>query len=354
VFVAAAGAALPWLWRNYQVFGDPFYSVNPYYLAAKAGAVFSHRIVDGVLVATVEPLSAAQFLKGLAGCALLNAPYLLLLVLALFPGCAAVLLSRGPDFKNRIRSCAKEALPCALFILLAFHLAACLAWPALKLRYLVPAAPLVLILAWRMVLDPKFRIHRGWLASLAALLAALCIGARLEGSVHGEALVVYFLLSYLSMSLILVLSQVRRLQAAMIRVPALCLAMLCISAGGTWPGDAYFNLPPLPDFFGRNKEADEAAKDRELAHLVELLKSKGQRTVMGDPRIWHLDPDLNVVEPPKRFGGEDCADLLLEAARARGIRFAVLDRQAWEDVLGENSRIPHVDSERWILADLAP
>ena len=112
----------------------------------------------------MAPLSVADFAGGLATCVVYNIPYLLLALLALFPGCIAVLVSG--TMSRRLGDGKKETDPLAvaLWIILIILLAACLVWPAMKIRYLVPAAPLILLLAWhRLTVQATF--HRGlpWL-----------------------------------------------------------------------------------------------------------------------------------------------------------------------------------------------
>jgi len=319
VIAVFSAAVAPWLIRNTGLFNDPIYSVNRFYAMAKAGAPLSQSVVNGRMIVEVAPFPLIKTAKGLAGCAWFNIPYLLLLLLVLFPGCAAIVAADIPDLKKRILSKSRDPLVAAVAVVLLFHLAACLLWPALKLRYIVPAAPLIILLAWKQALGNPLTM-KWWTIWTTLAVGALCIAVRLKGSVHGEALFMAFLLCYLPMSLGRI--------AGSSRITILFLVVLCLTGAGAWPGSAYFNIQPCPDFFGQDKETIERESAEELHRISAFLNdSRPGVPIIGDIRLWHTDHSLRVIEPPKAFPGDDYGRALQTVSSCYSASIAVLGRR---------------------------
>lgn len=351
VLISALAITLPWLIRNASLFGSPLYSVNPFYAMEKAGAAFQHQLVDGRLVLSKLPMGFTQMAKGWFQCAWFNIPYLLLLLVALMPGSAAILASSLPALRRDTLKGQKESLACAGVVILGFHLLACLFWPALKVRYLVPAAPLFLLLAWRQVLQAA-SVRKRWTLSILILFGLLCAAIYLKGSVHGRNLFISYLLSFLPMSLILLIGSGGIAEGMRSRLPALCLGLLSISAVGVLPGGAYYNVPPCPDFFGQDNEVRDALRKQEMIQVSTFLEGKGADAVMGEITLWHIRRGIRLVRPPLYLGEGSYKNTLETAARPFSIPYAVLDRKSLE-VLPDLEDAHQVwQGEWWTIIDL--
>ena len=350
-------AAAPWLARNLSCFGNPLWSVNTYYLAAKAGARFHHVPADGVLLLRLVPPSPGTLARNLALWSAQNLSFLFLLLLAAAPGALAVVLLCRPGGRPEDRCGGEEEgreTARALAVILAFHLAACLLWPALKTRYLVPALPLLLLLAFHALrASPAAPPRRA--AAVTALAGLFCAGVWLKGGTHGTELGSAFLLSFLPMAPLLILAGRRAGAGGLFRrlpLPALCLLLL--SGAGIRPGGAYFNLPPWTDFFGADKDALEAAAGRELLEGAERLARLGAVRVMGDPRLHFAGRAFQVVTPPLRLPGEAYDGILLRAARLHGVRRALLSAEAAGALSGKEGIRKLWSGRRWVLFHLLP
>lgn len=353
VLISAAAIVLPWLIRNASTFGSPLYSVNPFYAMEKAGVTFQQQLVDGRLVISRLPMGVMQMAKGWLQCAWFNIPYLLLLLVALMPGCAAMLASSLPALGRDTVQGQKEYLACAGVVILVFHLLACLFWPALKVRYLVPAAPLFLLLAWRQVFRTA-PMRRSWILSILILFGLFCAAVYLKGSVHGRNLFVSYLLSFLPMSLILLIGSKGVVGGMRSRIPALCLGLLSISAVGVLPGGAYYNVPPCPDFFGQDNEMQEAVRSQELRRVSAFLEQEGVDTVMGEITLWHMRREIRLVRPPLYLGEVSYKNTLETAARPFSVPYAVLDRKALETLPGLQDARKAWQGEWWTIIELNP
>ena len=280
---------------------------------------------------------------GLLGCAWINIPFLLLLLLALFPGCVAATLAFGSRGKQDETLENRHNLSSVLVILLLFHLAASLAWPALKVRYLVPAGPPLLLLAWVAVTGAS-PARRGRLIAITVLIGLFSVAAWLKGSLHGEGLALAFLIGFLPMSLVILISRGPWVSSRLRELPAIYLAILLGAAVGAWPGGAYFNVPPCPDFFGEDKDQKEEVRAEELHHVAKALQERGIVKVIGDLRLWHESPGLEVVTPPLEIHGERYGESLRLAAEPRSIRYAVLEKA----LLARQAGADHVENLEWI------
>ncbi|MFH1998115.1 MAG: hypothetical protein ABIK28_00475 [Planctomycetota bacterium] len=368
---AAVLVASPWLARNALIFGDPLYSVNHWYLLSKVGASFSHTVANGRLVLEAEPLSLVAYAKGMLHCAWLNIPYLLLLLLALFPGCLVVFTASGPCLRHALFGKERKPLVIALFTVIALHLTSCLIWPALKVRYLVPVGPLVVTWAvawaWQQSLGIR-RLSRKSLLLGAFAAGLLCLAVWLKGSVHGKNLFLSFMVSYLTLSLVYLAATLELFADVRSKLPLLGLCALFLAAVGVYPGQAYFNIPPFPDFFGQDKDQLHVSECMALHSIYDQLEEISKPLeasgtshadgLIGDLRLWHItpfsSPSLTIMEPPKLLPGENYLDLLRTAAEPFKIGYAVIEPE-------RASLLPEIEPQRidlivngWILIDLFP
>lgn len=346
--------AAPWWIRNLSWFGQPFYSVNPLYFLSKTGAVFSHNMVDGAALLEAAPHPLPAFLAGLLRCAYQNIPFLLLLVIALFPGCLAACMARIKAIRSMFVERERDSLLTGAGLILALHLMVCLAWPAVKVRYLVPAGPLMLVLAWRAVMPALLPKARRANLVFTVGLGLVCAAIAIKGSVHGQRLLIAFLLGYLPLGLVLFLA-IPAMHPNRVRLfPGICLGFLLAAAGGVLPGQAYFNLPPWPDFFGENKEAMEQERAAETVKIAETLKSLGCSKAMGDITLWHALPGLELTTPPKSLPGETYPQILRQVAGSHSLRYAQLERSMAPDSAESWEMKAVWKGKHWVLLDLFP
>jgi 4-amino-4-deoxy-L-arabinose transferase-like glycosyltransferase len=134
----------PWLIRNAQIFGDPFYShaVNQTYLFMKAGM---NDLIEGD---AFHP-TFAQWLSVLPGMLMTWLPnnlyYVLRKLLVLAPILSIVAIYGAVD----IAFCPRRLMRIwPILLILTMHLLISAAWPVMKFRYFVPLLPFVLLLAF--------------------------------------------------------------------------------------------------------------------------------------------------------------------------------------------------------------
>ena len=315
----------PWLLRNALVFGNPFYSVNGNYFLARSGIPFHHHLVDGVLLVSPDPHGPVAILRGLATAALLNTPYGLLLLVGLFPGCLVVLAAAVPEWTRCVLGRKKNPYVTSLTLVLVFHLTATWFWPALKTRYLVPAAPLILLLA----VFFAGRIVSAGRASLLVIGMALAFATGLlliRGNLHGTAFLLAFLVAFIPMAGLILITQ-RGTEPAL-RGPLVLTGLVVLTLGGailsrTLPGSAYFNIPPFSDFFGRDKNIEEQVKTESILEAAECLEDLGIEGVVGDLALWHANSALRVITPPPDVAGEDPVTLIRRAAAPYNVGHAL-------------------------------
>jgi hypothetical protein len=134
--------------------------------------------------------------------------------------------------------------------------------------------------------------------------------------VHGEGLFIAFLLGYFSLSLILLLNSSV--------LPSIAMVLLALSTAGAWPGAAYFNIAPWPDFTGEDREAVEKVHAQDLEKAAAFIEKQGIDRLLGELALWHLVGEVRLVTLPKALPGEDYSRTIETAARPYGIRHALL------------------------------
>lgn len=333
LFIAALS---PWMLRNLEVFQSPFYSVNPNYALAKAGVGFTHTMEAGRLLLVPSEISILELVKGFARCAWQNIPYLMLLLLILFPGALGLICFQGPGLLR------KNKLTPYLMILL-FHLIFCILWPALKLRYMTPCGPLILLIAWVIAIQRK-QTYAKWVITLFAVLSLACIAIWLKGSLHGKSLFLAFLICFAP--LVLVFPPPLR------KWTPLLFGILSLFSVGALPGSAYFNLKDHPDFFGIDMETREKELSLSLEECAEELDRLGVERVIGDLKLWSINPRIRLYTLPLANPEEDYKKILNLAAKPFNIRFVFMQRQAYEGKSELLSLKMAWKNKDWVILDL--
>lgn len=142
---AASPIVLPWLLRNYFLFGDPLFShyVNQTYIYNKADMPFT--VVDGIVHYTMSFADRLALLRSITLHWLPNNLYyivrkLFILVPLAFLFFCYAFIDYLYDHRRLVR-----VLPIVVVLLL--HCGISAAWPVTKFRYLVPILPFVFIIA---------------------------------------------------------------------------------------------------------------------------------------------------------------------------------------------------------------
>ncbi len=252
-------AVAPWWWRNLQVFGDPFFSVNPLYLRWRMGATASlveagdrlRLVLDGPDLGTLVENLARNLVVNVRFVAL-QAPLWMTTVLG-----AAVIGARSAWRRGRTEG-DRGAL--VLIAFASFHLLSMLLWPACKFRYFVPLLPLVLVLAGRALWSDVGRTDRWWLRLVGLGLVLVAI----ERMLRGSAIDGMILLIAAAASIVPWLRRSGRpIGAAAVIVPFVAAQVVLFAASGT--RTTYYDAILAPDPFG--KHGTEAADRRVQAEL---------------------------------------------------------------------------------------
>lgn len=310
---AAVACALqgPWWWRNAQVFGDPFHSTNALYPMHMAGIEPQLQVLDGQPVARFPDVPLAQvLLQGLPRWLPGNVLYFVLAGLLLWPGVLALAASGLPRllraaFGGRDRRLATLLLGAALLTGVA------LAWPGLKLRYLVPLTPLVVLLGLRIFASPPARGEGRAAWGVLAAWLALLLGT--AGDLGGERHVRWLVLAgggLVLLALPLLLRHVRvrgvgpglhvGLVTGLLPLPLLGAAALLPP-----PHTSYHGTALLPDIFGQPKDLLESRAVAALERAREVALDAGARVVLGPEDLLAWDEPRLVKLP---FAGEGFAD----------------------------------------------
>jgi len=347
VLIVFTATVSPWLIRNYTVFNDPFYSVNANYALAKAGAPFFHQIQDNALIFTRAPVAASELGKGALRCIWQNIPFTFFLLLSLLPGSAAVIMLH-PFTKNK-----RNHLFISLLVILVLHLGLCIAWPAVKLRYLAPAAPIILLLALHICTHNPI-VNRKWLALVTVVAGLFCAAAWIKGSNHGSGLMTAYVVSFLPMAVLLFLNKKGSAHSLLRKALPLVLAALCLISLGTAPGQAYFNLYYHHDFVGQDKETIALEEGADLVKASRIIQDQGIQTLLGDLRLHSINPSLKIATLPQIVNGEDYFETLKSAANRLSIRYALLYKNLYK---GNEALLlikPEWTGDIWTLINLFP
>jgi len=168
IFLSVASlVVLPWLLRNYFLFGDPFFShyVNQTYVYNKADMPFA--VIDGIVHYTMSFVDRLALLRSITLHWFPNNLYFIarklfiLAPLAFLFFCYAF-IDYLYDHRRLMR-----ALPIVVVLVLHFGISA--AWPVTKFRYLVPILPFVFIIAAEHI-QAVCRMYRTAVFGLTTLL----------------------------------------------------------------------------------------------------------------------------------------------------------------------------------------
>lgn len=280
---------LPWAVRNAQVFGSPFYSANLFYPLYKAGVAPNLGLEDGLPVARFVPPALLSWLpRAEAGWLPRNALYLFSTGLVLWPGLAALVVAGAlPLLAGAWRRRDRGLLATLGF--LAALLAIALGWPDLKLRYLVPVTPLIVLLGVRLLAQPPTRgERRGAVAVVALWLAAVLatvddvLGTAAQPRPERWATLAGGGVVLLGVPLLL---RHRAWGGVPLRLAVcsglLTLPLISLVALLPAPHTTYHSSPLTPDFYGQLKDRQEAGEALTLRLARERALAAGSTRLVG-------------------------------------------------------------------------
>ena len=306
---------LPWWWRNHEVFGDPFYSVNAFYPLHHAGIASRLVIEDGLPVARFAEASLPRVLMAmLPAWAKANALYLLVTGIFVWPGLFALVAAGAPRLvAGARRHHDTRLIACLSSLLLLAGIS--LAWPDAKLRYLVPMAPLVALLGVRVLAERPRGLERlGALAVVLVWVAALVLTRDDAAGVGEDARPERWRLLAAGGAVLLVLPLLARhlrlpgvgdgtrlvLASGLVFMPLLCAAAL-------WqpPHTTYHSSVVTPDIFGQDKDLEE----ERLMETLELARARalaeGSRVLVGPVELLAFPSPALVTLPAGSLGERD-------------------------------------------------
>jgi hypothetical protein len=312
----ACALQAPWWWRNAQVFGDAFHTTNSIYPLHMAGFEPVLSVEGGQPVARFPAVPLPTVLaQGLRAWLPGNVLYLVLAGLLLWPGVLALTASGLPRlalaaFTGRDRRLATLLLGGAALA------AVTLAWPGLKLRYLVPLTPVVVLLGVRVFASPPSRGEARWAWGVVAAWVALLLGTL--GDLGGERHERWLMLAgagavLLALPLLLRHVRVRGVGVGLhvgLVTGALPLPLLGALALLPAPHTSYHGTALLPDIFGQPNDLLESREMGALELARQTALDAGARVVCGPDQLLAFDTPRLVTLP---FGGAGFADVPLAA-----------------------------------------
>lgn len=294
IAVGAAAALLalalfaPWAARNAQVFGSPFYSANVFYPLSKAGVTPSVALEEGLPVARFATPPLTTWLRAELRWLPRNALFLFSTGLMLWPGLLALVAAGALPLLRRAWTARDRAL-LAVFGCAAVLLAIGVGWPDLKLRYLVPVTPLIVLLGVRLLAQPPTRGERWGALAVAALWVAAVLGTLddLLGTAEQPRPERWATLAgggavLLALPLLL---RHRAWGGATLRL-AVCSGLLVLPLIGVVallpaPHTTYHSSALTPDFYGQLKDREEAREALTLRLAHERALADGSRTLIA-------------------------------------------------------------------------
>ncbi len=135
---------LPWLVRNFTLFGSPFFSANFDYVLGNLGLTAEIQLVDEQLlrVWTGQDLTWTQMVATALGWIFRNAGYFVLRILVLAPVITFFIPFGLKNWFLSLHYDDDQDASLVYGLLLVLHLALSIAWPSFKFRYFVPILPL--------------------------------------------------------------------------------------------------------------------------------------------------------------------------------------------------------------------
>ena len=326
VGVGAAALALllfvPWALRNTEVFGSPFFSANVFYPLSRAGIAPAYSIEEGLPVARFSPPALLSWWPAAETTWLpRNALYLFVTGLVLWPGLGALVAAGAlPLLADAWRRRERGVLAALGFA--AVLLAIALAWPDMKLRYLVPVTPLVVVLGVRLLAQAPARGERWGAWALAALWLAATLGT-LDDVTGGAAFPRPERWATLAgggavlLALPLLLRH-REWGGAGLRMAvcsgALVLPVIAVVAILPAPHTTYHSSPLTPDYYGQLKDREEARAALTARLARERALADGSQLMVAPVEWLAWDTPALVSEP--LGGGSSAGDEALTALLA--------------------------------------
>lgn len=318
----ACACMLPWWVRNQLAFGDPFHSTNAYYPMFLAGLEPALSIEGGLPVGRFPDVSLAGVLaRGARAWLPGNVLYATLAGLLVWPGVAALAGSGLPRLAAAARAGGDRRLA-ALLLSGAALLAITLAWPGLKLRYLVPLAPVVVLLGVRVFAQPPSAGERRMAWLLAAGWLALVLGTL--GDLGGERHARWLLVALGGPVLLLLPLLLRHVPVRAVGVGmhvalvtgALVQPLLGLAALLPPPHTSYHGSHLLPDIFGQPKDLLEERELRTLDLARRAALDDGARVACGPEGLlaWS-EPGLVTLPFPGREWPDGPLAALVDAGR---------------------------------------
>jgi 4-amino-4-deoxy-L-arabinose transferase-like glycosyltransferase len=342
----------PWWWRNATVFDDAFYSTNSVYPLARAGVEPALGLEGGVPVARfADPDGPLWMLSVVRLWLPANLLYLLSTGLLLWPGLLGVLGGAlAPMIAGALARRDRRLLACLVTAGMLAGVA--LAWPAMKLRYLVPPTPLVVLLGVRALAAPPTPGERrwglvvalGWLALLAATWGDL------SGSEPDPRPQRWWTMAVGGGLLVLLPLWLRHARAVPGRLKLLaCSGVLVtplITAAALLPEPhtAYHSSVLTPDAFGQHKEGDAERRVATLDLARRAMLQDGAGAVVGPLELlaWRSPRLISLPLGAGSPQGEQALATWIDAGTARHV--FVFGDQGW--------LVPGQVGERWLAGRL--
>ncbi len=309
----AVAMQIPWWWRNGEVFGALLYSVNPGHYLVHAGLGPSLGMEDG--------LPVARFIHSITPQLLVTAPsawllpqvlYVFTTGLILLPGSLALVGAGGLSLAS-LGIARKERRPVACIVVLLVLLLAALAWPGIKLRYLVPLLPLIVLVAVRVAVSRPLPGEKWGLLAVGGLWLTTLFLTRddLFGTADVPRPERWWItalggLGSLGLPILLRWRNLSRqgvglvLASGLLFVPTVTVLIYGTSPS-SHPLTSYHSSWLTPDFYGKHKEIDEAAEMEALFSVAKVLHEEGAKTVAA-PFGLIFEKDFFVVTLPLGAG----------------------------------------------------
>ncbi|MHC5212076.1 MAG: hypothetical protein ACYTG2_15260 [Planctomycetota bacterium] len=333
---------LPWAFRNDELFGSPLYSANLFYPLYRAGIVPLMGVEQGIPFARFTETSAlAWMVVGVRAWMPHNALYLFTTGLVLWPGLIALAAAGLVPLSVRALREQDRRVVAGVLTLLAL-VAVGVIWPGMKLRYLVPMTPLVVLLGLRVLATSPTRGERraAWAVGLAWLALTLLTLDDVLGTAEAARPERWAVLAGGGLVLVVVPLLLRHTRLAGDEARSwLCSGLLVLPvvtglALLPAPHTAYHSSLLTPDFFGHHKEQ---AEERLIATLDE---ARAQALADGCTRLagpmqllaW---PRPGLVQMPLGAGspaGDEALAAIVDAGRADHV--LVLSGEGWPEGLG--------------------
>ncbi len=326
-FVAVAAA---WWMRNVEVFGDPTWSVNPFYFKWKFGGAMRVDESGALPLLAIDWPDPVTALKNLRSILLVNLRFIVsqstlwmgaLLPLSLYGAGTAIADARNTRGKGSVARY-------AVGLLALGHLVVMVVWPACKFRYFVPLLGFIAPLA-AIGLERRMGMFQRRLPRLA-IVVALMIG--LEMVIRGRAIEGLIVIGALFVAVVPILKPtVFRPVFALFCF----LAMQAVLYVASPTRSTYYDGILVGDSFKRkDEEASDRKRQEELAAVCAELSRRNVTAVMGDIELKHhalaRGLGLTVIQPP---------ELQDAAANARAITAALKHYRAnYVLVEGEEAR----------------